>query len=474
MPTHLQESWLPHSPETVYAFHDRPGIFERLTPPWEDVEVIRRTPGPNGSLDVGAELELSTPLVGPVRGRVLTRHTWHERPLGFTDVQQEGPFAKWEHQHRFHAETRDGIDGTRMVDRIEWVAPLGPAGKAAEPFVIQPRLNTMFAWRHERVKRDLQRHAEAGLSPMRIAMTGATGLVGRALTTLLETGGHTVVPLKRDRDKTREGAREDGRIFWEPVGKNGQPGAVGPGLEDCDAVVHLAGAPIAETDWDERGKRIIEQSRSVGTETLCRALAKLPPKVLVSTSAVGFYGDRGDEELTEASSPGTGFLAEVGQGWEAGVTPAAEAGWRVAIVRVGLVISANGGLLGPLLPLFRAAGGGPVGSGKQWMPWVHIDDLTGLFLHLLAHEETAEHGRVFNGVAPNPVRNATFSKALGRALNRPAVVPAPAFGVRMVLGREKADELLLAGQRVHPEATLAAGFRYDEPELDDALAFELG
>ncbi|MCB9677137.1 MAG: TIGR01777 family protein [Alphaproteobacteria bacterium] len=448
MPVHTQTSTLPYPPEVVFDWHGRPGAFTRLTPPWEDVQLVAH----EGGLEEGARMEMSAPLVGPLRTAYVARHTWCERPIGFTDVQESGPFESWVHEHRFEATG----EGTKMIDRIEWTAPLGPAGRIADPLIIRPRLERMFAWRHARLARDLRRHHEAGLAPMRIAITGASGLVGRTLTAFLTTGGHTVVPLTR-----KKGG--DG-IWWDPQG-----GEVGPGLEDCDAVIHLAGAGIAEHEWSDDYKATIRDSRTNGTRTLCEALAKLPPKVLVSTSAIGIYGDRKDEPLDELSPVGTGFLAEVGEAWEDATSPAREAGWRVAIVRVGLVLSAHGGLLGPLLPLFRRGGGGPVGSGQQWMSWIHVDDLVALYHFLLAREVDG----VFNGVAPNPVRNADFGKALGRAVGRPAIVPAPAFGVRMVLGREKADELLLASQRVAPRRALEAGFRFDEAELDGALGFEL-
>ncbi|MCA9573716.1 MAG: NAD-dependent epimerase/dehydratase family protein, partial [Myxococcales bacterium] len=173
--------------------------------------------------------------------------------------------------------------------------------------------------------------------------------------------------------------------FWDPA-----RGEVGPGLESVDAVVHLAGAPIAEHRWTDAWKTTVRDSRVQGTRTLARALAGLPPKVFVSTSAVGFYGDRGDEPLDEASPAGTGFLADVGRAWEAEVQPAVDAGWRVSIVRVGLVISTHGGILGPLLPMFRWGLGGPVGDGQQWMSWVHLDDLVAMFHWLL----TSDHAGV--------------------------------------------------------------------------------
>lgn len=282
-----------------------------------------------------------------------------------------------------------------------------------------------------------------------IAISGSTGLVGTRLSQRLRELGHTVRPLVRNDD-------DDG-IPWDPIG-----GHVGEGLAQCDAVVHLAGAPIAEHRWTDEVKDTIRASRVLGTRTLVRALDDLPPRPLISTSAVGYYGDRDDEELDEQSLPGTGFLAEVSAAWE---EEARQAPGRVAIVRTGLVLAAHGGLLEPLLPLYKVGAGGPIGGGDQWMSWIHLDDLVGLYVHLLTHEVEG----VFNGVAPNPVQNRFFAKVLGRVLERPAVLPTPAFGVRLALGREKADELVLASQRVHPTASLAAGHRFEFPRLEEAL-----
>lgn len=449
MPLFEKHSELPVPPATAFDWHARPGAFERLTPAWEDVRVVRR----EGGLEEGARLELSMPLLGPIRARWLGRHTFCERPLGFTDIAVQSPFAAWTHEHRFH----ETPNGTEMVDRVTWRPPFGPLGSLGRP-LIEHRLKKLFGWRHQRVSRDLRRHQESGLGPLRVAMTGSTGLVGTALTAFLQTGGHEVVPLTRHRDRPG--------IFWDPLG-----GEVGPGLEACDAVVHLAGAPIAEHAWTDGYKESIRDSRVVGTQTLARALAALPePKTLISTSAIGFYGDRGDEVLTEASVGGTGFLAEVGRGWEDALEPARSAGWRVAVVRVGLVISGAGGLLGPLLPMFRAGLGGPIAGGEHWMSWIHLDDLVALYHWLLA----SEHAGVFVGTAPEPVTNRDFTRSLGRAVRRPALLPGPAFAVRAALGREKADELVLASQRVVPDRARELGFRYDSPTLDQALRFELG
>lgn len=290
---------------------------------------------------------------------------------------------------------------------------------------------------------------------MRVAVSGATGMVGQALTEVLEGRGDQVVPLTRD-----EGGEG---ICWAPL-----EGVVGPGLESVDAVVHLAGEPI-DGSWDAEHKQRIRQSRVVGTRTLATALAGLPPRVFVSTSACGIYGDRGDEVLTEASEPGGDFLAEVGIGWEAELAPLSEAGWRVAVIRTGLALSGDGGLLSTLLPLFKVGGGGPLGPGTQYMPWISLTDLVRLYVHCLDHDVSG----AFNGAAPGEATNRTFVKTLGQVLNRPAIVPAPAFAIRLVMGAEKAEALALASQRARPARALDAGFVFEHPDLETALRAEL-
>lgn len=292
---------------------------------------------------------------------------------------------------------------------------------------------------------------------MDIAITGSTGLIGEALRTSLLADGHRVVRV------VRRPPRGPDEIRWEPDA--GQLDAAA--LSGLDAVVHLAGEGIAERRWTDAQKARIESSRTVGTDLLARRVAEADdgPSVLVSGSAIGFYGDRGDEVLTEGSAAGTGFLADVCQRWEAAADPARDAGVRVAHVRTGIVLDAHGGVLAKQLPLFKLGLGGRIGSGRQYMSWIALDDEVAAIRFLLDHDMAGP----VNLTAPTPVTNREFAEALGAALHRPTVVPVPGFGPKVLFGGELVDELLLAGQRVLPERLTDAGFEFSQPELLPAL-----
>jgi len=297
---------------------------------------------------------------------------------------------------------------------------------------------------------------------VRVAVSGSSGLIGSALVARLETDGHEV------RRLVRSGAGGTGRVAWDP-----QAGTVDrAGLEGTDAVVHLAGAGIGDRRWSETRKRAIRDSRVLGTTTLARALASLDPRptVLVSASGVGWYGDRGDEELTEDSAPGSGFLAEVCRDWEAATAPAAEAGIRVVCVRTGVVQSPAGGALARQLPLFRLGLGGPLGSGRNHVSWISLDDHVGAVVHALT---TPSLRGPVNSVAPAPVTGREYAAVLGRVLRRPAVLPVPRAAMAVPFGRELVAELL-SSQRARPVRLEASGYAFAHRELEPALRHVLG
>jgi uncharacterized protein (TIGR01777 family) len=322
---------------------------------------------------------------------------------------------------------------------------------------------------------DLDRHAAARRrlaaaghpDTMTVAVTGATGLVGSALVPFLTTGGHTVVRVGRGAPRDH-GTAQLRDVQWDPEAGRLDPAA----LEGVDAVIHLAGANVGER-WTAAHRRDILESRVRSTSLLASTIAQLarPPRVLVSMSATGFYGDRGDEPVDEASPPGRGFLADVAVRWEAAADPARAAGVRVVHPRLGVVLSPKGGALPRLLLPFEIGAGGPTGSGRQFWPLVALDDVVGALYFLATCEEVA--GPAVLSV-PEPARNAEFARALGHVLGRPALVPTPAFALRLALGREQADEVLLASQRAAPRALLAAGFEFRHPTAEAALRFELG
>lgn len=296
---------------------------------------------------------------------------------------------------------------------------------------------------------------------MDVLVSGATGLVGSALVPALTNEGHRVVRLTRSEDGG------DGSVRWDP-----SAGTIDAArLEGIDAVVHLAGENIVGR-WTSAKKARIRDSRVWGTRLLAETLAGLsePPGVMVSTSATGYYGDRGNELLREESAPGANFLAGVCQEWEAAAEPAREAGMRVVHPRFGIVLSPEGGALGTTLPIFKFGGGGRIGSGNQYWPWVALDDVVGAIVHSLATESL--EGPVNVGVY-DPPTNAQYTRTLGRVLNRPTIFPLPAPAARLVLG-QVADELLLASQRVEPAKLRESGFEFRYPELEGALRHLLG
>lgn len=295
---------------------------------------------------------------------------------------------------------------------------------------------------------------------MQVAVTGSHGLIGTALCRALDAAGHDVVRVVRG----ASGSGTTGRtVQWDPAAGTIDTAA----LDGVDAVVHLAGESIASGRWTDARKRSILESRTVGTRTLAEALASMPtpPKAFLSGSAIGYYGDRGDEELTEDSTPGSGFLTDVVLAWEDAAQPAVDAGIRTVFLRTGIVLDSHDGALPRMAMPVRFGVGGKLGSGRQWMSWITLADEVGAIVHLL----DADVAGAVNLTAPNPVTNAALTKALGEVLHRPTVLPVPAFALRALLGRELADELLLGGQRVLPTKLLSSGYAFSDAEIVPAL-----
>jgi uncharacterized protein (TIGR01777 family) len=324
------------------------------------------------------------------------------------------------------------------------------------------KIRALLRGGYARLEHDLAAHARCGGEPWRILLTGASGLVGSALAPFLTTGGHRVERL------VRGAPRAAGEIGWDPLAGTLDRER----LEGVDAVVHLAGESVGGGRWSAARKEAIRSSRVRGTRTLCEGLARLraPPRVLVSASASGFYGNRGEEPLTESSAPGEGFLAEVCGEWEAATLPAEEAGVRVVRLRIGLVLSPEGGALAAMLPAFRLGVGGRVGSGEQFLSWIAIEDLLAVIHQSLIDEQL--RGPV-NATSPSPIAQGEFARTLARVLRRPALLPVPAFAVRLALG-EMGEALLLEGARVLPRKLLDTGFEFSTPDLEPALRLVLG
>jgi uncharacterized protein (TIGR01777 family) len=412
-----------------------------LVPPWDNVKIISQT----GAVAEGDTLVLNVP------PGVRWKAVHHSRPDGFLDEMEEGPLSKWTHTHRFVADSEHGADGSRCIihDEVDYVPALAS-------FMIDRRMAKTFAWRRERIINDLSR--QVGKPMLRVLLAGASGLIGTQLAAFLRTGGNEVVQLVRR-------AAGDGQIEWNP----GQGQLEASALEGFDAVISLSGENVGEGRWTAARKEALLQSRLGPTALLARTIAQLsrPPKVWIAASAVGIYGDRGDEPVDEHSAAGTGFLADLCQRWEDATDTVDTV--RVVKTRLGVVLSARGGALRKLSNATRWCVGGPVGNGQQYFPWIAMDDAVYAMHHLL-FEETLR-GPV-NLVAPNAPRQIEFARALGAALSRPAFTPLPAFAVSLLFG-EMGRELLLGGQNVVPTA-LSRAFTFSRPTLPDVLRAELG
>lgn len=447
--TFVRRTRLPAHPIEVFAWHEQPGAFERLSPPWQPTEVLRRS----GTIRSGDWVELRSK-AGPIWTYWRVVHRDYEPGRQFRDVMERGPFAKWEHTHRVEP---DGAEACWLEDRVDYVLPGGTLGRLAGGALARQTLERVFAYRHRVMQDDFA--APLDRARQRVLVSGANGLIGGRVFPLLTTRGYEVARLTR-------GAATGG-IAWDPTASRLDPRP----LEGFDAVVHLAGENIAGR-WTTEKKRRIESSRVQATETLCRALAGLanPPGVFVCASAIGYYGQRGEELLDESSPAGSGFLSRVCKQWEAACEPLRRAGTRIVHLRFGLVLSPRGGALSRMLPAFACGLGGRLGDGRQQISWIAEDDAADIVRFAL--EQNALTGPV-NAVSPQPVSNAEFTRALGRVLRRPTLLPAPATAVRLAFG-EMGRTLLLGSTRVAPRRLIESGYRFRFPRLDGALQHLLG
>ncbi len=433
--------------DEVFAWHTRPGAFNRLSPPWSPLRVVTES----DSLKDG---RATLALPGGLRWVAEHQPDSYDPPRRFVDTIGSDGLAswparlavRWRHTHEF-----EDVDAsrTRVIDRVDTPVPASA-------------LRPMFVYRHRQLADDLASHrlaSEHGLAPVTVAITGSSGLVGSALSAFLRTGGHRVIQLVRS---TPSGADER---QWNPDDPDPQL------LEGVDAVIHLAGASIAGR-FTKSHRNAVHNSRIGPTRRLAELVANTAPAVLISASAIGYYGyDRGDEILTEDSGRGDGFLADVVAEWEDATAPAEQAGVRVVRVRTGIVQSPRGGTLKLMRPLFSAGLGGRLGDGRQWLSWIGIDDLVDVYHRALWDIGLA--GAV-NAVAPQPVRNAEYTRALAHVLRRPAVVPVPRLGPQLLLGEQGARELACASQRVSPDRLRQNGHRFRQPAIDQALRHLLG
>lgn len=424
--------------DDVFAWHTRPGAFSRLQAPWLPGRIIREAE----SLRDGTAV-----LAFPAGRRWLAQHLPEEFIEGgqFADRLASRPFVvpvRWHHRHTF----KSVEGGTSVLDSVTTVLP-------------RRLIDPMFAYRHRQLADDLRAHQLAAGRSLTVAITGASGLIGSALRAFLTTGGHTVVRL------VRCPAQAPDEREWDPHAPSPEA------LAGVDAVVHLAGHGIAGRFTAEHWRQM-RASRVGPTGRLAHAAATAGVPVFVSASAIGYYGaDRGDEQLGEQSAAGRDFLAQVVRDWEADALGAATADLRVVTVRTGLVQSPRGGALALQRRLFAADLGGRLGSGDQWQSWIGIDDLLDIYLRAILDERL--EGPV-NAVAPRPVPQHQHAAALGHALHRPALIPTPTLGPRLLLGREGTREVALASQRVVPTRLTELGHRFRFTDVEDLLRHLLG
>jgi len=429
--------------DEVFAWHARPGAIVRLTPPWQPVTVLREDTGSGSLRDGRATLGLP----GGLRWVAAHQPGGYDPPHAFADELTSLPLT-WRHTHQF---SPAGEGATLVTDVVETPLPARA-------------LRSMFVYRHRQLAGDLAALARARAlwpapEPLTVAVTGSSGLIGTALTALLTTSGHRVIPLVRRLPRA-------GERHWRPEDPAAEL------LDGVDAVIHLAGASIGGRFTAAR-KNKIRDSRILPTRKLAEVAAATPGlRAFVTASAIGFYGpDRGEEILTEASPRGEGFLADVVAGWEEAAAPAAAAGIRTVQVRTGIVQTPRGGMLRLLGPLFEAGLGGRLGTGKQWLAWIALDDLLDVYRRAVLDPDLS--GPV-NAVAPEPARNIDYTRTLAAVLRRPALLPVPGLGPRLLLGPEGAREIAQASQYVRPERLIGAGHQFRQPDLEGALRHLFG
>ncbi len=446
--------------EDVWAWYDSPGAFRRIMPEWEGIRPVQA-----GALVNDARTKFRVQL-GPLRPMWVARHYDVVPGEVFNDVMEKGPFGMWDHEHRF---VSTGPDTSEIHDTIQWKLPFHPLTFWTAPFTVKGRTDQMFAYRTLRVQEDLKRIAQYADQPQqRVLVSGSTGLIGMQLCAFLQAAGHEVVRLLRPSSVLPSDVAHEATVVW-----NDQTGEIIEGsLEGFDTVIHLAGAGIGDKRWNAKRKALLKSSRTVPTEHLVRLFATLeqPPKTFLSGSAVGIYGNRGEEELTESSPEGDGFLCEMAQAWEASGAPAKDLGIRTVWLRSGIVTTPMGGALKPMILPTLLGAGGPLGGGRQYLSWISLHDHIYATYHLMMNPSCEGP---YNLTAPTPVPQKQFAKVLGKVLLRPWFAPAPGFVLKIMFG-ELAQTLLLDGQRVLPNRLLESGYVFQHRELEHCLRECLG
>ena len=460
MPIYEHTATFPYSKDIVWNWHARPGAVRRIMPDWEGIRPVEV-----GGIKDGAVTSFRMS-IGILPQRWVAKHHSYIEGEQFCDDMIKGPFGRWNHVHKF---IEMGQTEMQIQDRIDWKLPFHFFTRIGAPIMVMPRVRQMFKHRTRRILADLKRQQMFKDAPRkRVLISGSTGLIGTQLGAFLETDGHDVHRLIRP--STRLHADQDSTkvVKWDD--KSGK--IIEGSLENFDVIIHLAGAGIGDKRWSKKRKKLIAESREIPTRNLANALANLasPPSLFVCASAVGYYDNRGDEELDENSSTGNGFLAEICRKWEDAAQPAINAGIRTIHMRTGIVTTAAGGMLQQILLPAKLGAMGPIGGGRQWQSWISLDDQI-YAMHYLMNHETASG--VFNLTAPNPVTQKQFAKVLGKVLRRPAFAPAPGFVMKILFG-EMGKSLILDGQKVRPKRLQDLGYTFEHETLEPALRDALG
>jgi uncharacterized protein len=461
------------SSNELFAWHIREGAFERLNPPWQQFKVIER----KGNIQSNGTVKIKMKIAGPIHRTWVVKHSDYIEGKQFRDSQIKGLFSSWTHTHLFNSL---GLSSSILDDHIEYSLPGGTLSEIIASPLINKKLNQMFGYRHRLARDDLLVHATANKirgndRPMTIGITGSSGFLGSSLIPFLTTGGHRVIRFMRHRptDHDKPDLKNVKSIQWNPSSSSYTDlSPLNHNDNQMDAVVNLAGENIFGRWIKEKKKRIFD-SRVNSTRSLCKILSSLdkPPKVLVSVSATGYYGDRGDETLTEESQSSIGFLSDVCRNWEESTQIAKESGIRVVNLRLGIVLSSSGGMLSKILPIFKMGLGGRIGKGNQYMSWIGLDDLLGLILYTIADESISGP---LNAVSPNPITNADFTTTLGKVLSRPTIFSIPESIIKLALGEELANAAILSSSRVIPQRLIRIGYQFRFPYLESVLRHTLG
>ena len=460
--TYKSELEVPVPVDQLFSWHENPGAFERLTPPFEPVKVKKR----KGGID-GGEVHLQMNL-GPIPLPWVARHHDYIKNEQFLDEQVSGPFASWNHAHLFE---KIDAKSSKLIDKIDYKLPFGTVGKTFGGAFAEQKIKQMFAYRRNITKNDLVSQSKYSGSPLNIAVTGGSGLIGSQLKPYLTTAGHSVENIVRGRP-------QKGELSWNLENKTMS------NLSGKDVVIHLAGEPISKPlggmvplPWTKWKRNEILKSRVEGTKLISEHIASLnnPPKVMICASAVGYYGDRGEDLLSESEESGDDYFSHVVSEWEKAAQPAIDAGIRVVFLRIAPVMSPLGGALQVLGNAARLGSSPPVAGGEQWWSWISLDDVVDVIYHSIINEKLS--GPV-NVASPNPVRQKEWASTLakviwGRFGPLTGLIPVPGFVLKTVLG-EFGDVLALSSIKIDSSKLLDSGYEFRFENLEDCFRHLLG